>query len=60
MDNLHSVQSASTKLGGISPWTLRKHIAKGTVRVIRLGTRVFIAESELARLATEGLPSLTE
>jgi hypothetical protein len=55
---LNSIDDAAKALGGISPWTLRKHIARGTVRVVRLGKRVFIAETELARLATEGLPSL--
>jgi hypothetical protein len=56
---LHSLDAVAKSLGGISVWTLRKHIARGTVRVVRLGKRVFIAEAELSRLAAQGLPSLS-
>ena len=49
---------AAMVLGGISVWTLRKHIAQGRVRVIRIGRRIFIDAVELDRIRREGLPSL--
>jgi hypothetical protein len=63
---LYSIVEAARMLGGISPWTLRKHIASkgsagsaGRIRVVRLGRRVFLDESEIARLERDGLPSLS-
>jgi hypothetical protein len=55
---LFSVEEAGRLLGGISPWTLRKHISRGNVRVTRLGRRVFLDEEEMSRIVREGLPSL--
>jgi hypothetical protein len=56
---LYSIQEAARMLGGISPWTLRKHISPGQkVRVVRLGRRVFLDAEELERIRREGLPSL--
>jgi hypothetical protein len=55
---LFSVDEAGRVLGGISPWTLRKHIAVGNVRVTRIGRRVFLPIEELDRIQQEGLPSL--
>jgi hypothetical protein len=55
---LFSVEEAGRLLGGISPWTLRKHIARGNVTVTRLGRRIFLDEAEMSRIAREGLPSL--
>jgi len=56
---LVSIQEASFQLGGISVWTLRKHISRGNVRVTRLGRRTFLPEEEITRIQQEGLPSLT-
>jgi hypothetical protein len=55
---LFSVEEAGRLLGGTSPWTLRKHIAHGNVRVTHLGRRVFLDEEEMSRIMREGLPSL--
>lgn len=55
---LFSVEEAGRVLGGISPWTLRKHIAVGNVKVTRIGRRVFLNSDELGRIGREGLPSL--
>jgi hypothetical protein len=52
------LDKAAEVLGGISIWTLRKHIACGNVRVTHLGRRVFIDEEEMSRIIREGLPSL--
>lgn len=56
--HLFSVEDAGRLLGGISPWTLRKHIGVGNVKVTRIGRRVFLAAEELERIRREGLPSL--
>jgi hypothetical protein len=55
---LFSVEDAARVLGGISPWTLRKHIAIGNVKVTRIGRRVFLDTEEVERIRREGLPSL--
>jgi hypothetical protein len=55
---LFSVDEAGRVLGGISPWTLRKHIAIGNVKVTRIGRRVFLDVEEVERIGREGLPSL--
>jgi hypothetical protein len=56
--NLYSLSQGATLLGGISIWTLRKHVAYGNVHVIRLGRRVFLRSEEIERIRQEGLPSL--
>ncbi len=55
---LLSLHKAAEALGGISIWTLRKHISVGNVRVTHLGRRVFLDEEEMSRVMREGLPSL--
>jgi hypothetical protein len=35
VSGLFSIFDAARELGSISPWTLRKHISQGNVRVIR-------------------------
>lgn len=55
---LFAIGEAAAELGGISPWTLRKHISRGTVRVVRIGRRVMLDADELARIRKDGLPSL--
>jgi hypothetical protein len=55
---LFSVEEAGRLLGGISPWTLRKHVAAGNVKVTRIGRRVFITTEEFERIRRDGLPSL--
>ena len=54
------LHEAARLLGGISVWTLRKHVALGAIRVTRLGRRVFIPDEEIDRIRREGLPSLGE
>jgi hypothetical protein len=55
---LLGVDEAARVLGGISPWTLRKHIDIGNVKVTRIGRRVFLDAEEVERIRREGLPSL--
>ena len=47
------LRQAATALG-LSHWTLRQWIRKGTIRVVRLGRRVLIEPSELERLIEQG------
>jgi predicted site-specific integrase-resolvase len=56
--NLHALKEAAQSLGGISIWTLRKHVSYGNVAVVRLGRRVFLSSEEIERIRREGLPSL--
>lgn len=55
---LFSVKDAARVLGGISIWTLHKHIAYGNVKVTRIGRRVFLTAGEVERIRRDGLPSL--
>jgi hypothetical protein len=55
---LLGVDEAASVLGGISPWTLRKHIEFGNVKVTRIGRRVFLDAEEVERIRRVGLPSL--
>ena len=58
MPVLYSLPEAAKALGGISVWTLRKHVTQGRVRVTRIGRRIFLDAEELDRIRREGLPSL--
>jgi hypothetical protein len=58
MSILYALPEAAKLLGGISVWTLRKHIAGHQLRVTRIGRRVFLDANELERVRQEGLPSL--
>jgi excisionase family DNA binding protein len=51
---LVSIDEASDALS-ISKWTLRKYIASGVVRTVKMGTRRLVSHAELERLASEGL-----
>ena len=55
---LLGVDEAARVLGGISPWTLRKHIEFGNVKVTRIGRRVFLDAEEVERIRRDGLPRL--
>jgi len=51
---LWNVKEAGAALG-ISPWTIRRYIADGTIKsVVRLGRRVLLEPSECRRLIDEG------
>lgn len=55
---LHCLEETASLLGGVSVWTLRKSVAAGRIRVVRIGRRVLIASEEIERIRREGLPSL--
>jgi excisionase family DNA binding protein len=58
MEVLHGLDEAAKMLGGISVWTLRKHISRGGIAATRLGRRVFLSSEEVERIRREGLPSI--
>jgi hypothetical protein len=58
MARLLSMDKAAEELGGISIWTLRKHVAAGSVKVTRIGRRVLLTAEEVERIRRDGLPSL--
>jgi excisionase family DNA binding protein len=39
----------------LSPWTLRRWIAEGKLKAVRLGRRVMLRSAELERLVEQGL-----
>jgi len=41
-----------------SPWTIRYHVAKGHLKSTRIGKRVLIPDTEIDRIAAEGLPHI--
>jgi hypothetical protein len=55
---LYNIPDAANLCGSLSPWTLRKHISRGTIHVTRIGRRVFLRSEEIERIRREGLPSL--
>jgi hypothetical protein len=55
-----TIEGAAQLLGAISPWTLRKHIERGNVAVVRLGRRVFIHVEEIRRIQQHGFPRLSQ
>jgi hypothetical protein len=57
-NSLYALPEAASLLGGISVWTLRKHVARGNVAVTHLGRRVFLRAEEVERIRGEGLPPL--
>jgi hypothetical protein len=60
MPALHALPEAAKLLGGISVWTLRKHVFRRNVAVTRIGRRVFVPSEEIERIRQEGLPSLRD
>lgn len=55
---LFSFEEAARLLGGLSPWTLRRHAQRGNIHTVKLGQRVFLDAGELDRIRREGLPRL--
>jgi excisionase family DNA binding protein len=49
---LLSIEESARNLS-VSPWTLRAHIKRGEIAVVRCGRRVLISRAEVARIARE-------
>ena len=60
MTNLEllSIKESARNLS-VSHWTLRAHIKRGAITVVRCGKRILISRAEVARIAREGLPTLS-
>lgn len=55
---LLSIEESARNLS-VSPWTVRAHIRSGEIAVVRCGRRVLVSRAEVARIAREGLPTLS-
>jgi hypothetical protein len=55
---LFSLEEAARILGGISVWTIRKHISAGHVKPVKIGRRVFLSVDVIDHIQSHGLPSL--
>lgn len=55
---LFTIEQAASLLS-LSPWTLRKHQAVGNLKVVNIGRAVRIPISEIDRISTSGLGSLS-
>lgn len=55
---LLSIQGAANLLG-VSPFTIREHVARANIKVTRIGRRIRISPVEISRIVASGLPSLT-
>lgn len=53
-EQLHDLPEASRRLGGLSHWTLRRWAAAGKLATVKIGARVLVPESEIARLMQQG------
>jgi excisionase family DNA binding protein len=49
---LWNVKEAGSSLG-ISPWTIRRYIAKGKLAAVRIGRRVLLEPAECRRLVDD-------
>ncbi len=56
---LYDIPDACRRLGDMSPWSMRRHIALGNVPVTRIGRRVFLREETIEKIRLTGLPSLS-
>jgi excisionase family DNA binding protein len=44
----------AARLVSLSPWTIRKYIGQGKLRIVRIGRRVLLEPAELERLIEKG------
>ena len=49
-DKLQSIESAAEFLGGLSPSTIRFWLSSGRLQRVKIGSRTFVYESDLAKL----------
>ena len=52
-DPILSIETAAKCVGGISKWTLYRMLSDGTLKRTKIGGRVMIRASELAKLVKE-------
>jgi excisionase family DNA binding protein len=46
------------QLLGVSVYTLRRYAAYGRIKIVKLGTRVMVLDSEIERIQREGLEAV--
>jgi excisionase family DNA binding protein len=51
-DPLLNVDEAARKVG-LSPWTIRAWLSQGRLRRTKVGSRVFVRQSELSRIVRD-------
>jgi excisionase family DNA binding protein len=54
LEKLYSVAEAAQALGGISKWTVHAWLSQGRLQRTKVGGRMMIRESELAKVIDEG------
>lgn len=52
-ERLNDLQETADRIR-CSPWTVRRLIDQGHIRAIRIGRRLLVSESEIARVMREG------
>jgi hypothetical protein len=57
MGKLHSIESAASFLGGLSPWTIRRWLTDGKLQRVKVGSRTMIRESDLIAMAHPETPA---
>jgi len=53
-ENLHPIKDAAKQLG-VSVWTLRRKAYDGEIASAKIGAKLLIPESEIARIIQEGM-----
>ena len=57
-DRLHDIRETAARIG-VSPWTVRRLADSGDLRVVRVGRRVLVSESEILRVIRDGCGNRT-
>jgi Helix-turn-helix domain len=52
---LYSIADACKRWGDVSLYTIRRHIGRGEIKTINIGSRVFIPISEVERVEQFGV-----
>ncbi len=47
MQELHSIEEVTRRLGGVSKWSVYSWLSQGKLRKTKIGSRVMVAESDL-------------
>jgi excisionase family DNA binding protein len=56
---LYTVEQFAERIKA-SPWTVRAHLSRGTLRPVRVGRLVRLSHSQLLEVLEKGLPPLRE
>jgi excisionase family DNA binding protein len=53
MERYFSVRESAQRLGGLSPWTIRKYLSQKRLERTKIGRRTMISESALEKFVRE-------